>query len=199
MNALVAEKTSTPVYVDDLTVPKTENPMIGELTETRIESFFCYPTLTSEDDVFNQCESRSFNQPEQEFEMAPIAIVPNIDYRPISFESLSSWEGYVVEIFNDSFIARISDLRNENPDEEVEIIKKEIPKDDYHLIQPGAIFNWHIGYQTIHGTLQRVSVFRFRRMPKWNKADFKKSEGIKDKLKKLFGYHDATSGTSKTT
>ena len=51
----------------------------------------------------------------------PIALVPRIPLRERTYQALQSWEGFVLEKFDDHFMARITDLNNEQMDEEVEI------------------------------------------------------------------------------
>ncbi len=59
----------------------------------------------------------------------------------------------------------------------------EISEDDQELIRPGAIFNWHIGYEMERGTVKRSSIIRFRRMPKWTESDKEKAESFEKELK----------------
>jgi hypothetical protein len=48
------------------------------------------------------------------------------------------WEGIVLEVKEDSFLARLIDLTEEGPDEEAEFPLEEVPGGDKHLIKPGA-------------------------------------------------------------
>lgn len=54
---------------------------------------------------------------------------------------LQQWEGRVIAISKDTFVAIISDRTNpENPQEKVEIELSEISQDDIGLIRPGSFF-----------------------------------------------------------
>jgi len=51
------------------------------------------------------------------------------------------------------------------------------------LVQEGAIFYWHIGYEKSSGTTQKSSKILFKRMPRWVCNDLQKAEPFKRKLK----------------
>lgn len=76
------------------------------------------------------------------------------------------FEGMVVSLdtASSTFIARLTDLTAETPEEEAEIAFEEISPDDRPLIVPGALFTWMIGRATeSSGQVRRVSELRFRR------------------------------------
>jgi len=71
-------------------------------------------------------------------------------------------------VFDEYFLARLVDMESPSPDEEADILKKEISDEDLQLIEPGAVFYWNIGYQVDpSGQRKRASVIRFRRLPIW--------------------------------
>ncbi len=78
------------------------------------------------------------------------------------------YEGTVValDIGNETFTARLTDLTGEGPDEEGEFSFAELNGDEA-LVVPGAVFTWYIGLQTRGPTRQqkRISDLRFRRIP----------------------------------
>ena len=85
---------------------------------------------------------------------------------------LKHWEGYVQEVSNGSFVARLIDLEEDVPDEEAEIYLEEVTPDDRDLVAPGAVFYWMIGYrQQASGQRERVSGIRFRRLPQLTQRD----------------------------
>ncbi len=89
-------------------------------------------------------------------------------HRQTRFESLQKWRGVVLEVSDEYFLARLVDIESPFPDEEAEILKKEISDEDLQLIAPGAVFYWNIGYQVDpSGQRKRASVIRFRRLPMW--------------------------------
>ncbi len=155
------------------------------LSRQRIDSFFKEPSLEP-DDPKAQTPGKSDgldSQPLPLKKKAPIAFLPKRPYHPRTFSSLQRWEGYVIEILDEYFIARITDLDDEHEDEEIEVMFSEISEDDQELIRPGAIFNWHIGYEMERGTVKRSSIIRFRRMPKWTESDKEKAESFEKELK----------------
>ncbi|MBT6717968.1 MAG: hypothetical protein HOB18_10095 [Nitrospina sp.] len=81
--------------------------------------------------------------------------------------SLQEWEGYVVQVDEETFIARIQDLTEEDEaeNEEVEFLTDELSEDDLKLLKPGAVFRWTIGYLKSRGNKKRFSHLTFRRFP----------------------------------
>lgn len=154
-----------------------------EISQQRINSFFKESLETDQEGEFNQNEDYPnilyFPLKDKE----PIALAPRIRTIPRTFTSSRKWEGYVIELYKDSFLARITDLSGQYPDEELEIELKAISPDDHSLLQTGAIFNWHIGYETEHGTTKRSSIIRFRRLPIWTESDIEKAKALEEELK----------------
>ena len=44
-------------------------------------------------------------------------------------------------------MARLRDRTCSNPDEEVELPMAQLAEEDLSLVQPGAVFDWRIGYE----------------------------------------------------
>lgn len=90
--------------------------------------------------------------------------------------SLQKWEGVVLELKSDSFIARVYDLTQEGIEEEAEFPYQEVSEEDKSLIKPGAIFYWNISYVTKPNRQRtRESLIYFRRVPLWTKREIEKS------------------------
>lgn len=90
--------------------------------------------------------------------------------------SLQKWEGVVIEVKKESFIAELRDLITENI-EETELPIEDISDEDRPLIESGAIFYWAIGYcKTYAGQVKKESLIRFRRLPTWNKAELTRAK-----------------------
>jgi hypothetical protein len=88
------------------------------------------------------------------------------------FQVLQKWEGTVLEVEGGVLFARLKDLTQDNPHEEVEIELEEVLSDDRSLVQPGASFYWSIGYlHKSHGQRLRASEIRFRRIPGWTEDE----------------------------
>jgi hypothetical protein len=96
---------------------------------------------------------------------------------------LQSWEGRVVEVCNDSFLALLTDLTMPGTEEQVELDLDEVSPDDSSLVAPGAIFYWSIGYLVEpSGARSRSSQLRFQRLPRWSTKDV---AGIADRVEAL--------------
>ena len=72
---------------------------------------------------------------------------------------LQEWEGYVTEIKDTEFAARLTDLTSgaKYAGEEACIPLEEISDDDADKMQVGSIFRWVIGYECKGRAKKRVS------------------------------------------
>jgi len=87
-------------------------------------------------------------------------------------EALQKWEGQVVRLTSDGFIAKLVDLTAAATEEEAEFSLDDVSAADRALVRPGAVFYWSIGYRVaVTGQRSRESVLRFRRLPLWSRAD----------------------------
>lgn len=106
-----------------------------------------------------------------------------------SFEPLQEWEGYVTEVRDDSFVARLLDLTQNSAfeQEEAEFQIDDVSRDDRDLLAVGAIFRWAIGYETmLGGTRRKVSTIAFRRLPVWRASDIAEARSqARDYLEKI--------------
>lgn len=88
--------------------------------------------------------------------------------------SLQKWEGVVMSVSSQSFIARLYDLMADKPEEEAEFLIDKVLVDDRGLIKPGAFFYWSIGYFTCQTSPQEAfSIVKFRRMPGWSNQELR--------------------------
>lgn len=115
-----------------------------------------------------------------DFSFAAPSEFRSTESRPIiSLQPIQEWEGYVTEIRDDHFIARLTDLTadDETETEVGEFSISDLSTGDGELLCEGAIFRWVIGLQVLRGgTRQRVSQVVFRRLPAWTKNDLFHSE-----------------------
>jgi hypothetical protein len=87
------------------------------------------------------------------------------------FKVNQKWEGYVTWVGHDSFGARLVPIIGEGPEQEADIYLEEVDEEDRHLVEPGAIFYWSIGYyQANHGRMG-ASIIRYRRLPRLTQAE----------------------------
>ena len=109
----------------------------------------------------------------------------SIEPHVVSFHALQEWDGYVVEVGPDSFLARLTDVTNDGrPDgEEAEIPLVEIDDDSRSRLAPGQLFRWSIGYERSRSRQKtRVSRIIFRRLPTWTPREL---ERVEEKAKEL--------------
>ena len=105
------------------------------------------------------------------------AVAPSIIRLPTpvvdlqKFGKLQEWEGEVVSVSGNEFVAYLHDLTQESPREEASFQIDEVSEEDRTLIRTGAVFYWIIGYKTARGQRTTESFLRFRRLPAWSKRD----------------------------
>ncbi len=96
-----------------------------------------------------------------------------------TLHALQEWEGYVVDIGNDEFVARLLDLSagRIHESEEAIIPMAEISEHDASRMVAGSIFRWVIGYErSPEGTRKRVSQIVFRDLPRVTESDLQQGE-----------------------
>jgi len=83
------------------------------------------------------------------------------------FQSLQQYEGVVLSVGEESFWAKLTDKAAPGrEDEEGEFAIEEVSETDRHLITPGAVFYWHLGYHdSVSRQRTRQSIILFRRLP----------------------------------
>lgn len=99
-------------------------------------------------------------------------------------EKLQEWEGRVISILEDRFIARLTDvtLGAAYEEEEGEFPLEEISDADRELVRQNAIFRWVIGYRSIGATKERFGRIVFRRLPAWSRAELNEAKRKANKL-----------------
>lgn len=106
-----------------------------------------------------------------------------------TLHALQEWEGYVVDIGETDFVARLIDLTagSEHEDEEAIIPLVEISDRDAERIREGSIFRWVIGYErSVTGTKKRVSQIVFRDLPAITAADLRDAEAWAEETARAF-------------
>jgi hypothetical protein len=105
------------------------------------------------------------------------------------FISLQKWQGIVIDVMDDAFLARLIDLTQKGTDEEAEFSFDEISEEDKPLIRSGAIFYWNIGYHTSYsGQRTRTSLLRFRRLPAWTQREIDAAKREAERIGKALGW-----------
>jgi hypothetical protein len=118
-----------------------------------------------------------------------VRIRPIMVTQAVRFEVLQQWEGTVVDVDADGFVAHLSDKRDADaPLEKATIAFEEIAEQDVPLVEAGALFDWTIGYLTQpHGQKTTESTIVFRRMPRWSARDMERITREAAELDELFG------------
>jgi hypothetical protein len=97
-----------------------------------------------------------------------------------SFEPIQEWEGYVLEVTESNFLARLLDLTSSKSIEHEEVcfsFDDVSSEDDLPLISVGSIFRWSVGYERrVSGSRHKISSVVFRRLPIWGVAEIEKAK-----------------------
>lgn len=116
---------------------------------------------------------------------SPCRIPPMLRPSRTHFNALVKWEGQVISIGDDSFLARLTPLLDSGRVHQAEILLEEIAPEDRFLIQPGAIFYWSIGYLEQPSGRTRQSIIRFRRLPAWTPTELQDARTKSSRLRWL--------------
>ena len=137
------------------------------------------PTTSIHDQDIEGTTLLTFASREQDDDVLPRILdlpQPSARWSPsATLHALQEWEGYVVEIGEDEFVARLVDLTAgmSYETDEATIPMEEISEHDAEKISEGDIFRWVIGYErSASGTKRRVSQIVFRDLPRMTAADF---------------------------
>jgi hypothetical protein len=106
-----------------------------------------------------------------------------------NFIPLAKWEGRVLEVTEERFVAVLTDeLHQGRPEEAADIPLEEVSSVDRDLVTVGAFFFWTVGYNVrASGQRSRVSIIRFRRLPRWSVEEIEnayrrvRSSNLRDK------------------
>lgn len=79
-------------------------------------------------------------------------------------KKIQSWEGIVLSVSENTFIARLNDLTEGGTDEIGEFDMDDISPDDLVLLAEGAVFYWSVGHYMENGQSVKRSDLRFQRL-----------------------------------
>jgi hypothetical protein len=168
---------------EELNVPPTQALQEGLLTEPNRSQ-----AITTQTHSLDQSGTFKYNGGSALLTLnvfQPLLDLPPLRIARERFNARQKWEGFVIEVREDTFIARLTPIIGEGPDQEAEIYLEEIEPEDQSLIQPGAIFYWSIGYLDRPSGRRRVSLIRFRRLPAWTKQEREAARAKAINLKSL--------------
>ncbi len=152
-----------------------EDPLLSTKTVNRALDPGLRADLRAEDGASsNQPESFGDSTWNNRVAAPVLSLPPSPVSRMATFRALQEWEGYVVEIEDDAFVARLVDLTAgmSQESEEATIPLDEISDRDAANMEIGSIFRWVIGYErSPEGTRKRVSQIVFRDLPRMTDGD----------------------------
>lgn len=93
-----------------------------------------------------------------------------------------NWTGYVIDIREDSFTAKLIDNSENSTYEIADFDIKDISESDLSLLTIGATFYWSIGYANQYGQVIKQSFVRFKRSISLGVQEF---DSIIDNVKTL--------------
>lgn len=94
----------------------------------------------------------------------------------------TKWIGYVIEIRDNSFTAKLTDVDNDTTYEIADFDKSDVSECDLNLLELGATFYWSVGYANQYGQIIKQSLIRFKRSINIEESEF---DSIIDKAKEL--------------
>ena len=110
--------------------------------------------------------------PDRAEHLLPFVYVPRAAPQTVTrFITLQKYEGTVLRIEGDGFVARIVDPATVDEDFDAEFALEEVTPSDRHLLIPGAVFYWNLGYLDRPEGRVRASDLRMRRLPTWSQDE----------------------------
>lgn len=116
-----------------------------------------------------------------------MTLPPELPPKGQRFNVRQKWEGFVIEKNDETFLAWLTPIMGEGPDQIAEIYISKVETEDRALVKPGAVFYWTIGYARDESpTLRRDQILRFRRLPGWTDQELEKARARAERLESLF-------------
>lgn len=135
---------------------------------------------------------RSTNLEQGFDDISRIVDIPKLPaWRPptTTLHALQEWEGHVVEIGDEEFTARLTDITAgaSYEGEEAVIPLADLSDRDAARMEIGSIFRWVIGYErSIAGTKKRVSQIVLRDLPVFTESDLRAGEAWAEETMRSF-------------
>lgn len=149
------------------------------------EMLFTDDAVSEERTYLEYSNGESFSK---KMNLGQIVVFPPPLKRPREiFIALQKWEGYVTEVKEDVFCARLIPIVGEGTEQIAEIYIEEVDNPDREMIEPGAVFYWTIGYNDKPSGRQRASIIRFRRLPIWTQSDINAASDRCANLREVLG------------
>jgi len=99
------------------------------------------------------------------------------------YQNIQKWKGYVLEVHEHAFTARLDDLNDLSTHEIASFSNDDVSPSDRPLISVGSVFYWSVGnYISANGQLTKQSLIRFQRLAGWSTSEV---DRITDKARQL--------------
>jgi hypothetical protein len=102
---------------------------------------------------------------------------------------IQEWEGVVEHVRGDQhFRARLDDLTRGGPPSWTDFAFSEVSPDDWHLVEPGAVFYWIVARRTNEARRTTAESFiHFRRLPDLTPREIEAAEADARRWLEAFG------------
>lgn len=153
---------------------------LGELRQERIDAAFGGAVSTTEIRKQRIQKTEATATPARETAGRGIVLRTRFRWdRLAMFVTERRWQGYVTDVTPDTFHAVIFDTSPDSEDETetVEFTRDTVNSLMRHLIVPGAIFFWDLGFQRDpSGQIVRQSVVSFPMIPRWDADELSRAK-----------------------
>jgi hypothetical protein len=95
-----------------------------------------------------------------------------------------SWDGYVIDINKDHFVARLEDMTNPGTHEIMTFDLDDVSPEDESLLSIGSTFYFSVGYVLNNGQREKTSLLRFKRIVEWTDEEFDRAIDRAEKISK---------------
>lgn len=102
--------------------------------------------------------------------------------RRIDPKSIEDWEGVVEEVDGDLFVARLTDISGDAPDEQAEFDLGEVSPAQQTMVKAGAVFRWRTEFMDEENGFERRSVIQFRSLRPPTQEDISAGEGFVERV-----------------
>lgn len=165
-------------YTNNVATSVNQDLMLQEFKDPMEERAYLLNQSATCGSSSREVESVPKNKDIRAYLFAPQKRKKQIDYICQS----ARWIGYVLEIKENSFTAKLVDVDDNTTYEIAEFDKTDVSTFDKDLLTIGAVFYWSVGYANHYGQISKQSLVRFRRSIDLGVAEF---DSIIDKAEEL--------------
>lgn len=100
--------------------------------------------------------------------------------------TIQKWRGHIIEVNEDSFLAKLDDLTEGGTQEVAEFKQREVHPSERQFISLGTVFYFYIAYKISMGTLSKETVIKFQKPIQWNESNFDRASDRATRLSEFF-------------